>query len=74
MQGIYTLKALEVSLSHFAAGFANKKSDAKYFDKPLFQIDTFDNNNVECNEQIAVYEMKQRIKILEKQGLKPSPK
>lgn len=74
MQGIYTLKALEVALSHFASGFANKKSDAKYFDKPLFQIDTLDNDNVECNEQIAVYEMKQRIKILEKQGLKPSPK
>lgn len=48
IQGIYTLKALEVSLSHLAAGFANKKSDAKYFDEPLL---SGKNNNGELSEE-----------------------
>lgn len=48
MQGIYTLKALEVSLSHLAAGFANKKSDAKYFDGPLLNSKE---NNGELSEE-----------------------
>lgn len=35
MQGIYTMKALEVVLSHFAAGLAKKRSKEKYFEEPL---------------------------------------
>lgn len=38
MNGIYTLKALEVALSSFGAGLSGKQSKATYFDKPLLQI------------------------------------
>lgn len=40
MNGIYTLKALEVALSGFAAGLSGKQSKAKYFDKPLLKVAT----------------------------------
>lgn len=49
--------------------------DGKYPEKPMFQMknETEHNSYKECNEEIAIFEMKQRIKILERQGLPPSP-
>lgn len=38
MNGIYTLKALEVALSSFDAGLSGKQSKVTYFDKPLLKI------------------------------------
>lgn len=48
MQGIYTLKALEVALSHLASGFSKQKSNAKYFEEPLLSCK---NNNGELSEE-----------------------
>lgn len=47
----------------------------KYPNKPMFQLeDGFTKNTYkESQEEVAIYEMKQRIKFLEKQGLPQSP-
>ncbi len=47
----------------------------KYPKKPMFQVeDNFKKNgNKESKEEIAVFEMKQRIKALRMQGLPESP-
>lgn len=47
----------------------------EYPDMPFLQQEAkkSKNGNVESNEEIAVYEMKQRIRQLEKQGLPESP-
>lgn len=47
----------------------------KYPKKPMFQIeeDIKKNGNKESQEEIAIFEMKQRIKALRMQGLPESP-
>lgn len=47
----------------------------KYPEKPMFQIENShtENGYKESHEEVAIFEMKQRIKILEKQGLPESP-
>lgn len=59
-------------LSAIGAAFSKK---AKYPEKPVFQIkNEIENNSYkENNEEIAIFEMKQRIRELEKQGLPSSP-
>lgn len=74
IMGRYVLEALNVAFSHFSAGLSGKESTAEYFKKPFLQnIETQDNGNPESREEIAAFEMKQRIKLLKQQGLPESP-
>lgn len=49
--------------------------NGKYPKKPMFQIESIDKENgyEESREEVAIFEMKQRIKLLEQQGLPESP-
>lgn len=75
MQGLYNLRAFEVALSEFGAGLFGKSSHAEYLKKPFLQsLVVGESTNSESNEEIAVFEMKRRTKLLEKAGLPESPK
>ena len=56
-------------------GLSGLEPPFEYPDMPFLQQEAKEreNSNVESNEEIAVYEMKQRIRQLEKQGLPESP-
>lgn len=47
--------------------------NGNYPKEPLFQIEPKESQYEESREQVAVFEMKQRIIALEKQGLPESP-
>lgn len=59
-------------LSAIASAFCKSE---KYPKKPMFQREMVlnDNEYKESREEAAVFEMKQRIKLLRKQGLPESP-
>lgn len=71
--GIYMQAAVSVAVEHNLAG---RKAKSKYIEKPLLQS-AFDvkekSAHKESQEEIAVFEMKQRIKALRMQGLPESP-
>lgn len=74
--GLYNLRAFAVTLD---AAFSGKnRSTLKYFEHPIRYSDEDVEDarvaNPESHEQVAVYEMKARMKMLEKTGLPPSPK
>ena len=69
----YTLEALMIALSHFGAGLAGKNSKAEYMKHPFLFDEISENKYKESNEEIAVFEMKQRINSLKNMGLKESP-
>ena len=73
LNGKYTMSAVAVAIE---ANFA-KNPKGKYANQPvLMAIDKEEkriNKNAESNEEVAVYEMKQRIKRLENLGLPESP-
>lgn len=66
--GIYTQRAVEVAIEHCLAG---RKAKSRYFDKPISR--NMEKNNNTGQEEVAVFEMKQRIKMLKNQGLPESP-
>lgn len=69
----YTLSAVSVAVEHNLAG---RKAKSKYIEKPLLQSvfeENESNSYKESQEEIAVFEMKQRIKALRLQGLPESP-
>lgn len=69
--GTYGLSALTVAVEHCLHG---KKAKSEYIDKPILSQEvTKESKYKESKEEIAVFEMKQRIKFLEKQGLPQSP-
>lgn len=69
--GHYGISALSVVLDSF---FSGKKAKTKYLQKPLLFNDSFSEKNYEeSNEEVALFEMKQRIAMLKKQGLPESP-
>lgn len=74
LQARYNLEAFMVSLSHFACGLSGKRSNAEYMKMPMMQmkkeLESDENNS---NETIAVFEMKQRIRMMEASGLPSSP-
>lgn len=76
-QGFYNYIAFTVVMSHFGAGMSGKKSTVEYPQKPFcFSTDEYEKvekNNSSSNEEVAVYEMKMRTKMLEKSGMKQSP-
>lgn len=75
LQGRYNLEAFMVALAHFSSGLSGKKSDAEFMKKPLMQMHKeSDNGGNSSAEAVAVYEMKQRIKMMEKQGFAMSPR
>lgn len=59
-------------MASIGSAFSKK---AKYPDKPMFQISNniSDSGYKESQEEVAVFEMKQRIELLRKQGLPESP-
>ena len=73
LQGLYNYRAFMVALSHFGAGLSGKKSQAEYMNEPLMQAHKKINADDNSNEEQAVFEMKQRIHMLEMQGLPASP-
>ena len=69
--GIYGLSAVSVAVEHCLAG---KKAKSKYIDVPIMQKSQKNNlNNEESNEEVAVFEMKQRTNLLRQSGLPESP-
>lgn len=69
----YTLCAVSVAVERNLAG---DKAKSKYMKQPLLQSiadGSEDNGCRESKEQVAVYEMKQRINLLRQQGLPESP-
>ena len=69
LQGLYNMHGFSVVLSNMF----NKHSNMQYFKQPITYKDAKDNMNDEQKEEVAVFEMKKRIKMLEKQGLPQSP-
>lgn len=73
--GIYFMKSLESTVCNGYI-WRNKGQKAyEYPNRPLFvkEVEKEENKNAENKEEIAVFEMKQRIKLLEQQGLPQSP-
>lgn len=73
-QGLYNKIAYEVVMSHFAAGFAGKKSKAKYVEKPFLQLakdKTIKPTSAKCDRDKAVWDM--WAQSCANSGLPPSP-
>lgn len=69
--GNYGLSAVSVAVEHCLAG---KKAKSKYIEKPIFKEEAERKTGYkESQEEVAIFEMKQRIKVLQKQGLPESP-
>lgn len=69
--GVYGTLAVETAIDQFFNGY---KAKTKYIEEPLFAKDfTAKNGYKESQEEVAVYEMKQRIKMLKQKGLPESP-
>lgn len=74
MQGQYMLSAVSVAVEHCLAG---NRAKSEYIKEPILsKIETEEqkkNTYKESKEETAVFEMKQRIKVLKMQGLPESP-
>lgn len=72
LQGKYFAEAI---MSTIGNAFKEKGSQNCEYPKKPYSFEEIDINNSNNNskEEVAVYEMKQRIKILEKSGLPMSP-
>lgn len=71
--GVYVKSAVLVAVDHVLNA---KKAKSEYIEKPLLaemEEEKTVKKNKESNEQVAVYEMKQRINLLKQQGLPESP-
>lgn len=70
--GAYGLSAVSAAIEHNLAG---KRAKSEYTKRPISEkmFGSSDNTNVESNEECAVYEMKQRIKLLRQSGLPEGP-
>lgn len=68
--GNYGLSALVFAIEHCLHG---DKATSTYIKKPLLSNSSKETSD-ESNELVAVYEMKQRTKMIEKMGLPTSPK
>ena len=69
--GNYGISALVVALDH---GLRGQKAKSKYIDRAVMSDGEIKSSSYqESNEQIAIYEMKQRIKMLLEEGLPESP-
>lgn len=70
--GLYVQSAVSTAVEHNLAG---KKAKSEYIKKPFLHEDKEEiiNGYKESNEEIAIFEMKQRINLLRKSGLPESP-
>lgn len=70
--GLYVQSAVSTAVEHNLAG---RKAKSKYIEKPLLYENKEESTNryKESNEEIAIFEMKQRINLLRQQGLPESP-
>lgn len=71
--GTYFLNAIQVAVEHC---FAGKKAKSEYIKNSISkecELREKENSYKESREEIAVFEMKQRINLLEKAGLPQSP-
>lgn len=67
----YTLSAVMVAVERNLHG---RKSKSKYIKNPFLQEnENFESKNPESREEVAVFEMKQRINALREQGIPESP-
>lgn len=75
MLGRYVRMSILSTLGNSQWFKGNHTPPFEYPDMPFLQqeVKKSENGNVESNEEIAVYEMRQRIRQLEKQGLPESP-
>ena len=70
--GNYGISALIFAIDHC---FNGRKAKSKFFEQPIMrELDMEQTNKHGNKEEVAVFEMKQRIKLLERQGLPQSPK
>lgn len=71
---IYGKYFAEAIMSTIGNAFKEKGSPNYEYPKKPYSFEMNENGNIEnSKEEVAVYEMKQRIKILEKTGLPMSP-
>ena len=71
--GTYFLNAIQVAVEHC---FVGKKAKSEYIKNSILkecELREKENSYKENREEIAVFEMKQRINLLEKAGLPQSP-
>lgn len=69
--GNYGISAMSVAVERCLAG---EKAKSKYIEKQILSEEkTEENTYKESQEEVAIFEMKQRIKMLESKGLPPSP-
>lgn len=69
--GNYGISALHFALEHCIGG---EKSKSKYIKSPILSKEVQKTNGYkESKEEVAIFEMKQRIELLRKQGLPESP-
>jgi hypothetical protein len=68
--GNYGISAVVFSVDHCLNG---KKARSEYIKEPIMYKREESESNNKNNEQLAVFEMKQRMRILEKQGGMLSP-
>ena len=77
---IYSMILQKISYNDFAFNkiarnkYVGKKSNAEYPKKPYELYETKNNERTESKEEVAVFEMKQRINILKNQGFPESPR
>lgn len=76
MMGQYIMSALDATVCNNFLWKGKHGKASEYVKKPILsdvEEKTKENKYKESKEEIAVFEMKQRIKLLEKQGLPQSP-
>lgn len=69
--GNYFLSAMFTASDHVVHG---KDAKSQYTTDRIYKENKRENNNPESKEQVAVYEMKQRTKMMMDCGLPPSPR
>ena len=76
MMGQYIMSALDATVCNNFLWKGKHGKASEYVKKPILsdiEEKTKENKYKESSEEVAVFEMKQRIKLLEKQGLPQSP-
>ena len=73
MSNQYTMHAVSVAVDRCLAG---RKARLKYIEEPILESvfkEKMESRYKESKEEVAVFEMKQRINLLRKSGLPESP-
>lgn len=73
LQGQYFVYALDATVCNSVFWRKKHENPHEYIKNPILQKETEENGNSESKEEVAVFEMKQRIKVLRSEGLPESP-